>query len=197
MRKKKKPKNAQPSTASHNTSAPELIRAAIRTAGPPTPGEFAGTTGGTLALDLGARCGWAVADEEGQLAHYARIRLDKAATKKIKFSFFRESLEALIRMFGPAVIAYEKTIAMPGVRGNWRPLLYYEGILTEVAECHNIPLRDIYPPTLKKHATGNGRASKEDMVAAAKKRWNIGTYMTINDDIADALCILDWSLGVV
>lgn len=46
------------------------------------------------------------------------------------------------------------------------------------------------PSTIKKSATGNGRASKEDMIAAARKLWPDLDVRT--SDIADALHILNY-----
>ena len=187
-----------------NKELPPLVRAAVRACknAPPEPGTFTGTRGGVMAFDLGAKTGWAAACAEGKLAQYARIRLDLTGAKHRKLAFFRESVEALIRVFGPSTIAHEAAMATPhrgsrGGRANWRPLLYYEGVLAEVCEARGIRRRSIYPPTLKKWSTGNGRASKDDLRDAARKRWNIGSRVTakLSDDVCDALCVLSWAIG--
>ncbi len=45
--------------------------------------------------------------------------------------------------------------------------------------------------TIKKHATGSGRASKDEMIEAAWKRWGVRTK---SDDESDALAILSLAL---
>lgn len=57
---------------------------------------------------------------------------------------------------------------------------------------HELWLRDapyvlVVSSTVKKHATGDGRASKDDMVAAALPWWSVD-----NDDEADALHMVRW-----
>ena len=49
---------------------------------------------------------------------------------------------------------------------------------------------NVAPSTLKKFATGNGRASKEQMIEAARERWP----MCPNNDEADAFHLACWGL---
>ena len=48
--------------------------------------------------------------------------------------------------------------------------------------------------TIKKHATGKGNASKAAMVESA--RLMIGTDSDLTEDEADAVCLLDYAVGV-
>lgn len=54
---------------------------------------------------------------------------------------------------------------------------------------HVIPFVNVPVPTLKKWATGDGRAGKEDMVEAARKM--SGTE-PVDDNHADAILICKW-----
>ena len=54
---------------------------------------------------------------------------------------------------------------------------------------YNIETMPVHTATLKKFATGNGRASKEDMVKAAIQRgWN-----PVDDNEADAILLLEYA----
>lgn len=61
-------------------------------------------------------------------------------------------------------------------------------VLEETCCDLGLPMHRVNPSTLKKHATGDGRAKKDKVVAAARERlaWN-GT----DDNEADALWVLD------
>ena len=66
------------------------------------------------------------------------------------------------------------------------------GIVELYAELHSIPCLDIVPSTLKKWATGNGRASKEDMIAAANRELGSqGTLprVSLREHEADAIIL--------
>ena len=67
-------------------------------------------------------------------------------------------------------------------------------ILQTFAAEHNIDLMTIHTATLKKYATGNGRAGKEDMIQAARERFD---REIIDDNEADALFILAWAISQV
>ena len=62
--------------------------------------------------------------------------------------------------------------------------------LTAWCEHHNIPYSGVPVGTIKKHATGKGNANKDLMIQAAQKRG----YAPADDNEADALALLHWSL---
>jgi Holliday junction resolvasome RuvABC endonuclease subunit len=65
--------------------------------------------------------------------------------------------------------------------------------LTSWCEHHKIPYQGVPVGTIKKHATGKGNASKEDMIAAM-----VGMgYQVTDDNVADALALLHWALSEV
>jgi Holliday junction resolvasome RuvABC endonuclease subunit len=68
------------------------------------------------------------------------------------------------------------------------------GLVTEVqafAAEHNIEIMPVHSATLKKFATGSGRANKDQMIEAAKARgWN-----PQDDNEADACLILEYGLN--
>jgi Holliday junction resolvasome RuvABC endonuclease subunit len=69
------------------------------------------------------------------------------------------------------------------------------GMTTRVVEIcaeRNIDHQPVHSATLKKAATGSGRAEKDAMIKAAKKRFP--GIEILSDDHADALCLLDYAV---
>lgn len=64
------------------------------------------------------------------------------------------------------------------------------GMLNAWCEHHQIPYQGVPVGTIKKHATGKGNASKDDMVAAARNRG----FAPADDNEADALALLHWAI---
>jgi Holliday junction resolvasome RuvABC endonuclease subunit len=63
--------------------------------------------------------------------------------------------------------------------------------LTAWCEHHQIPYQGVPVGTIKKHATGRGNASKDEMVAAMQA---LG-FRPADDDEADALALLMWTIA--
>jgi Holliday junction resolvasome RuvABC endonuclease subunit len=57
---------------------------------------------------------------------------------------------------------------------------------------HNVQYEPVSPMTIKVFATGNNKATKEEMISAAKT--HIGRRKVRGDDHADAILILQWGL---
>lgn len=70
-----------------------------------------------------------------------------------------------------------------------RSLWGLAGILEAVARKYEFEALDIQPTKLKAWATGSGRASKADMIAAAQQMG----YTGANEHEADAFCLLKWA----
>ena len=64
-------------------------------------------------------------------------------------------------------------------------------ILTAWCEHHQIPYQGVPVGTIKKHATGRGNASKDEVIAAMRA---LGHAVT-DDNEADALAILHWAIA--
>ena len=62
----------------------------------------------------------------------------------------------------------------------------FMGQLTAWCEHHQIPYQGIPVGTIKKHATGKGNASKDEMVAAVRARG----HSPADDNEADAIALL-------
>lgn len=79
----------------------------------------------------------------------------------------------------------------PFARGRdaTRSLWGTAGLIEAIASSRNLPVVDAAVPTIKKFATGSGRGSKEEMIAAAK---GFG-YKGDNEHEADAVCLLRYA----
>lgn len=152
-----------------------------------------------LALDLATKTGWAYSDRRGQRRSGVQAfpkSLGEIGDRLLAFHKWLRGISGLARLGQdglqrPGVFAYEAPIsAMRGFAGG----MGRELVAVTLLEAASVGKRTlaIYPPTLKKWATGSGRASKPDMVAAAEAR-NPGLEI-LDDNHADALLILDWAL---
>jgi len=68
------------------------------------------------------------------------------------------------------------------------------GVIQLVAESHGLPFVSINPATLKKWATGSGKASKEDMATAIRTTFGLEPA---TDGEVDALCVGWWATQAV
>ncbi len=154
---------------------------------------FAAANCNLMALDLGTRCGWAVATRDGKFVS-GSDRFDAArcgGTGK-RWLAFREFLTARAREAGGIQAVYYEDVKAhgPGVQAAH----VYGGflaILEAWAASNNIPLQGVGVGTIKKHATGRGNAKKPDMIAAAQA---LGVRVS-TDDEADAIALLSYALS--
>lgn len=149
-----------------------------------------------LALDFGANMGWSIRWKDGEITSGCE-KLTKPTKiknkKKIKESegmrFFRFK-EFLNKLDGVTHIFYEKVWSHIGVLASHN-FGGYEALLLENCERNNIKCNYFGVGTIKKRATGSGKASKEQMMEAATKTFK---QEISNDNQADSLWIL--TLGV-
>jgi len=106
------------------------------------------------------------------------------------FLRFRGWLEGLLDICGPDVIAYERAHYRGGAATE--VCVGLQTRVQELAEARGTPLAPVTTSELKKFATGNGRASKADMIAAARR--HLGRKPE-SDDEADAVMIALWAAG--
>ena len=144
-----------------------------------------------LALDLGTHTGWALHHLDGTVvsgtAHFKPGRFEGGGMRFLRFR--RWLTELLTDTGGLSAIYFEEVRRHAGVDAAH----VYGGLmahLTAWCEHHNIPYQGVPVGTIKKHATGKGNASKEEMLAAASRRG----YAPIDDNEADALALLHWAV---
>lgn len=138
------------------------------------------------AFDLGTT--WACADncrETPLVGHH-----EESGKRPEKLARFRNNVR--LTLFNPVynrldVIVFER----PFARGQAATRLLWgmAGQLESIAHDRGVAVLDMTPAEIKKWATGNGRAEKADMIAAAQR---LG-YTGDNEHEADAWCLLKFA----
>jgi len=138
-----------------------------------------------LALDLATKTGWAT-NINGRMSGVIEFPLRRGESPGMRFLRCRSWLFDMYYLLQGKiqVIAYEQVHH----RGGYATQVLV-GLETEVqtfAAQKEIQVSPVHTATLKKWATGNGRASKADMIKAAKTHgWN-----PKDDNEADAQLLL-------
>ncbi len=143
-----------------------------------------------LALDMATRTGWA-SNVFGRRSGVIEFALKRGESPGMRFLRCRVWLNEMWKLFEGQLelIVYEQAHHRGGAA-----TACCVGLVTEVqafAAEHNIELMPVHTATLKKWATGNGRANKADMIQEAEARgWN-----PQDDNEADAQLLLEYGLN--
>ena len=159
--------------------------------------EFAVHTGARsslLALDLGTTTGWALRAPEGQIDHgfvsFKSQRFEGGGMRYLRFRRWLTELKASVAApQGLGAVYFEEVRRHVGVDAAH----VYGGLmatLTSWCEHHNIPYQGVPVGTIKKHVTGRGNASKDEVIAAMRALGHVVT----DDNEAEALALLHWAM---
>lgn len=146
---------------------------------------------GVLSLDLATTTGWALRTRDG-LIHSGSESFKPASRFEgggMRFLRFKRWLTDVKGPEGLDLVFFEEVRRHMGVDAAH----IYGGLmahLTAWCEHHQIPYSGVPVGTIKRHATGKGNADKRGMLEAARARG----YTPIDDNEADALCLLHWAL---
>jgi len=137
-----------------------------------------------LALDLSTKTGWATKYQSG----VQEFPLKRGDSPGMRFLNLRGWLNQMLSILGKIdVIVYEQAHHRGGAATQ-----LCVGMVTHVLSfCaeNNIDVTGVHTGTLKKHATGKGNASKEQMMSAGRaKGWSF-----LDDNECDALWLLDYA----
>lgn len=161
-----------------------------------------------LGIDLGSKLGFAVG-EGGRIIECGTIELSKRAAQfrcsneTALWKFLRDKIKARCVQ----TVAWENSVAAMsgsamGVRkgaqfGMGRSLVVHAGlesIVRVAAETSGVRVLDPVPNnTLKKFATGSGRAEKPDMVRSANMTYGLDLKDS-ESDAADACHVCAWAM---
>ncbi len=143
-----------------------------------------------LALDLGQNTGWALRRSGGDI---------HSGTERFKPGRFEDSGMALLRFRSWLDVLYQTCggvdyCVFEEVRrhlGTNACHVYGEflGQLKVWAKAHSVPYLGVPVGTIKKHITGKGNASKEEVFRAVMDRGRT----PMDDNEADALALLYWT----
>jgi Holliday junction resolvasome RuvABC endonuclease subunit len=144
-----------------------------------------------LALDLGTTTGWALMARDGSITSgtesFKPHRFEGGGMRFLRFK--RWLTEIKQTSDGIDAVYFEEVRRHLGVDAAHA----YGGFMAQLTawcEHHQIPYQGVPVGTIKKHATGKGNASKDEMIAAAKARG----HLTTDDNEADALALLHYAL---
>ncbi len=145
-----------------------------------------------LALDLGTTTGWAILGREGSITSgsesFKPHRFEGGGMRFLRFK--RWLTEVKLNCEGIDAVYFEEVRRHLGVDAAHA----YGGFmahLTVWCEHHQIPYQGVPVGTIKKHATGKGNASKDEMIAAMKA---LG-HSPADDNEADALALLHFAVA--
>ena len=139
-----------------------------------------------LALDLGATTGWAII-EDGKVSMYGERYF--GGHRALRFRLFKLWLLDELQIHDPDTIIFERPFCrgLHATRSLWGMAGVVEEVVVDCAAC-----LDIVPSTLKKWATGSGRASKDDMIFTAVRLVHppqSGPWPEMGEHEADAIIL--------
>ena len=140
-----------------------------------------------LALDLGTQTGWALASRDGSITSGSQsFKPQRFEGGGMRFLRFKRWL-ADIKQCNDGIdqVVFEEVRRHVGVDAA-HAYGGFMGQLTAWCEHHQIPYQGIPVGTIKKHATGKGNASKDEMVASVRARG----HNPADDNEADAIALL-------
>ena len=140
-----------------------------------------------LALDLGTTTGWALRGSDGHITSgsesFRPQRFEGGGMRYLRFKRWLTDIKQCNA--GIDQVVFEEVQRHAGVDAAHA----YGGFLatlTAWCEHHQIPYQGIPVGTIKKHATGKGNASKDEMVVAVRARG----HSLADDNEADAIALL-------
>ena len=145
-----------------------------------------------LALDQATVTGWAVVEDTGTVVDSGIWRL--ADTKRtgesrgMRYIRFRAEICHAIQKFRPDMICHEQTLLRGGAATEIANGL--KALILEAAAENGVEVSCVHTTELKRFATGNGRAEKQDMVNAANL---LSGRAVVDDNEADAILIGLWA----
>ena len=146
-----------------------------------------------LALDLGIKTGWAISSKDGKIeSGTENFKVSKFESQGVMFLKFKNWLTELKNRYKGIDYVYFEAVRRH--LGTDAAHMYggFMGQLTVWATHHDIPYQGISVQTIKKHITGKGNASKQEVIAAIRAK----NHDPADDNEADALALLDFVLNI-
>lgn len=148
---------------------------------------------GLLGIDPATHIGACWLDPSGKLVtERVNATPDRGENSAMRFAHFADGLRALLRLSGAEFVVFLQLNAMRNAK-TARLLAGYEALVYLVCEEVGVGCLSVPEATVKKWATGNGHATKEEMTAAAVERFGAGEG--ISDDEGDACCVWAWGMA--
>jgi len=123
-----------------------------------------------------------------ELLDYDNIETDSDKTDRKRFYQIYEQLEKIIKFYKPEIISIEDQYSSLNPK-TLKRLSHVRGVCMFLAEMYQKDMYLYYPTSVKKIASGNGRASKEEMTEAINEYFDLGLNFKKENDKADAIGI--------
>jgi Holliday junction resolvasome RuvABC endonuclease subunit len=145
-----------------------------------------------LALDLGTTTGWALRSSDGTInSGSTSFRPQRFEGGGMRFLRFKRWLAELKDMTGGIHALYFEEVRRHVSTDAAHAYGGFLATLTAWCEHHQVPYQGVPVGTIKKHATGKGNASKDDVLSAMRA---LG-HAPADDNEADALALLRWAIA--
>ena len=153
--------------------------------------------GSVLALDLGSTMGWAVYCLNNDASDsritsgtvvFKNSRFEGGGMRFLRFKHWLTEMKASLGVID--AVYFEEVRRHKGVDSAH----IYGGFLAHLTawcEHHEIPYQGVPVGTIKKHITGKGNASKEEVIHAVTNKG----FTPTDDNEADSLALLDFVLN--
>ncbi|MBY0354992.1 MAG: Holliday junction resolvase [Rickettsiales bacterium] len=141
-----------------------------------------------LAFDLGMQTGWALLTEGRIFSGSESFHTSRFSGGGMRFLRFRHFLDSLKQKADIKAVYFEEVRRHLGVDAAH----IYGGFLAHLTawcEDHEIPYQGVGVGTIKRHATGKGNASKEEIITAIKAKG----FNPVDYNEADSLALLLWA----
>lgn len=138
-----------------------------------------------IAFDLGRNFAWAYNGMD--VIQTGSINFGDAPRAHRQCALLEYLKNLYVQLVNVEAVIYETPFARG--RDATRSLWGIAAIIEATATNAGLPVVDAAVPTIKKFATGHGKACKEDMIAAAQRFGYIGK----NEHEADAVCLLKYA----
>lgn len=146
-----------------------------------------------LALDLGRKTGWAIRKPSGEIISGSDcFRPSYFQSQGMMFLNFKRWLVELNRSCNEIDYIYFEAVRRH--LGTDAAHIYggFLAHLTAFAESRNIEYKGVGVTTIKKHITGKGNTSKQQVIEAVRSKG----FDPVDDNEADALALLDFAITI-
>jgi len=147
-----------------------------------------GTEMKILALDTATKTGWCIYEGRVIESGVQDFSKKRGESNGLMFMRFRKWLADLCALVEPDLIVYEQAHHRGGAATEI--CVNLTGRVQEIAANRGIEAAPVRTNSLKKFATGHGKASKEMMIEAAKPFLG---RVPIDDNEADAVHVARWA----
>ncbi len=141
-----------------------------------------------IALDLGTNMGWAISDEGNISSGTVSFKNQRFEGGGMVFLRFKQWLTEVKNMLNEIDAIYFEEVRRHVSTDSAHKYGGFMAHLTAWCEHHNIPYSGVPVGTIKKHITGKGNASKQDVIDAVRSKG----FLPQDDNEADALALLDF-----